>query len=62
MTPSWRIRWIAATTIGLALVGFALHFPGSSEIGSGVDAWQPIALVFGGLLGVISGIVVGVIQ
>lgn len=62
MTLSQRIRWVASTTVGLALVGFAFHFPGGSTIGGGIDAWQPEAVVFGAFLGVLSGIVVGLIQ
>ena len=59
---SWQIRWIGSTTLGLALVGFGLHFPGSSEIGSGIDAWQPGAGAFGAILGAISGVIVGLLQ
>lgn len=59
---SWQIRWIAATTLGLGLVGFGLHFPGSSEIGSGVDALQLGTGALGAIQGAISGVIVGLLQ
>jgi hypothetical protein len=53
------IAWIVATTVAMTVVGAALHFPGSSEIGSGIDAWQRDAAVFGAVFGLISGAFVG---
>lgn len=52
------IAWVAATTVGLALGGFALHFPGSF----GEAVWSPVALVFGGILGFATGVGVGLVQ
>lgn len=57
MKFSPQIRWITATTLGLALVGFGLHFPG----GGGPD-WDLSAAVFGAVLGAISGVIVGFLQ
>ena len=52
------IGWVAGTVVGLAIGGFAFHFPGSF----GEYFWQPAAMVFGVLLGAINGLVVGVCQ
>jgi len=57
-----RLRWCAATTLGLALAGFGLHFPGSSEIGTGIDEWQIGAATFGAVMGAVSGVVTGTLQ
>jgi hypothetical protein len=57
-----RLRWCTATTFGLALAGFGLHFPGSSEIGTGVDEWQGAAAVVGSVMGAVSGVVTGTLQ
>lgn len=62
VTAAHRIRLIVATTLALGLVGFAFHFPGSSEVGSGLDEWQPGAATFGFVLGSLSGVVVGIAQ
>ncbi|HEX2754170.1 MAG TPA: hypothetical protein VHM48_01830 [Candidatus Limnocylindrales bacterium] len=51
------IAWAAATVVGLAAGGFAFHFPGS--VGARRD---PSALVFGTLLGGVSGLVAGLLQ
>ena len=53
-----RFAWVAATCIGLFLGGFALHFPGS------FGEWfpDPSALVFGAILGFLTGVAVGIIQ
>lgn len=54
----WRdLGWAVATVIGLAIGGFALHFPGSF----GEPTWQPAALVFGVILGAVNGVAVGAI-
>jgi len=62
MDTTRRLRWCAATTLGLALAGLVLHFPGSSEIGTGIDAWQTDAMTFGALMGAVSGVVTGALQ
>ena len=54
-----RVAWVAATIIGLALGGFILHFPGSF---GGLTGWDPVAVVFGGLLGFANGVLVGLPQ
>lgn len=54
---SSQIRWIAATTLGLALAGFGLHFPGD-----GGSDWSPVAAVAGGVFGAVSGVIAGLIQ
>ena len=51
--------WISATAIGLALGGFVLHFPGSF---GDAAAWDPAAILFGGILGFATGIGVGLVQ
>jgi hypothetical protein len=51
------VAWIAATAIGLAAGGFALHFPGSF---GGLAAWDPVAVIFGGILGFVTGVGVGI--
>ena len=51
-----QIRWVIATVLGLAVVGFGLHFPGD---GSEVD---PSAAASGAVLGAISGVIVGFFQ
>ena len=58
MSTARRIRWGLATTLGLALAGFAFHFPGSFDS----DTWRIEAMVFGGLLGAISGLLTGALQ
>jgi hypothetical protein len=57
-----RLRWCAATTAGLALSGFGMHFPGGTPIGNGLDEWQPSAMVFGAFLGALSGLITGALQ
>ena len=57
MKLSPQIRWITATTLGLALVGFGLHFPGS-----GGSNWDQSAAAFGAVLGAVSGVIVGLLQ
>lgn len=57
-----RIRWIAATTVGLGFVGFGLHFPGSPGFGSGIDTWQVALGMVGAIQGAISGVIVGLVQ
>jgi hypothetical protein len=54
-----RVAWVAATSIGLVLGGFVLHFPGSF---GDLRSWDPAALIFGGILGFITGVWVGVFQ
>ncbi|MGK2851415.1 MAG: hypothetical protein ACSLFN_10955 [Candidatus Limnocylindrales bacterium] len=52
----WRdLTWAIAIIVGLAVGGFALHFPGSF----GEATWQPAALVFGVILGAAHGVAVG---
>ncbi len=54
-----RVSWVAATTVGIAVGGFVLHFPGSfGELVS----WDPVALIFGALLGFVTGVWVGLFQ
>ena len=52
------LAWIVATTIGLIVGGFVLHFPGSF----GEAAWQPVAMLFGAILGFMTGVAVGLVQ
>lgn len=54
-----RARWVLATTIGLMVAGFIFHFPGSY---GELYRWDPTALIFGGLIGFVSGVGVGLIQ
>ena len=51
-----QIRWVIATVLGLAVVGFALHFPGDGS------EWDPSAAASGAVLGAISGVIVGFFQ
>lgn len=52
----WRdLGWAVAAVIGLAIGGFALHFPGSF----GEATWQPAAMLFGVILGAVNGVAVG---
>lgn len=54
----WDLAWIVATTIGLVVGGAIFHFPGSfSEL-----TWQPVALVFGAMIGFVTGLFVGLLQ
>lgn len=57
MKLSSQIRWIAATTLGLALAGFGLHFPGN-----GGSDWSPVAAAAGAVFGAVSGVIAGLIQ
>ena len=50
---------MVGTTVGLALGGFVLHFPGSF---GDLASWDPAAIVFGAILGFITGVVVGLFQ
>jgi hypothetical protein len=59
MRPLPDVLWVGSTTIGLAAGGFVLHFPGSFGDSA---TWEAIAIVFGGILGAITGLGVGVIQ
>ncbi|MEO6796396.1 MAG: hypothetical protein ABI401_16080 [Candidatus Dormibacter sp.] len=52
-----QIRWIAATTLGLALGGSPLHFPGD-----GGFEWSARHAATGAILGAVSGIVAGLLQ
>lgn len=52
------LAWIFATTIGLSAGGFVFHFSGSS----GGWVWDPAAIVFGAILGFVTGAAVGLIQ
>ncbi len=52
------VGWVAGTTVGLAVAGFVFHFPGSF----GEPFWSVGAVVFGALLGAISGAAVGLCQ
>lgn len=54
-----RVAWLVGTTIGLALSGFVLHFPGSFGDFAG---WDPAALIFGAILGFMTGVWVGLFQ
>jgi hypothetical protein len=51
--------WVGSTTIGLIVGGFILHFPGSF---GGLYGWDPTAVIFGGILGFITGVAVGLVQ
>ncbi len=54
---------MVGTTVGLALGGFVLHFPGSF---GDLARWDPAAIgfgaIFGAILGSITGVVVGLFQ
>jgi len=54
-----RVLWVAATTVGLVVGGFALHFPGSF---AGQAVWSISAGVFGFVLGAANGLAVGLLQ
>ena len=54
-----RVAWVAATIIGLALGGFVLHFPGSF---GDLTRWDPSAVLFGAILGFVTGVWVGLAQ
>ncbi len=56
---SAALRWLVATTLGLVIGGFALHFPGSygEQVG-----WSLAAAVFGLILGFMTGALVGIMQ
>ena len=58
MSTARRLRWGVATTLGLVLAGFAFHFPGSFDS----DTWRIDAMAFGGVLGMVSGVVTGALQ
>lgn len=51
--------WIASTTFGLIVGGFVLHFPGSY---GGLFGWDATAVIFGGILGFVTGLAVGLVQ
>ena len=51
--------WIVSTTVGLIVAGFLFHFPGSF---GGLYGWDPTAVIFGGLIGFVSGVAVGLVQ
>jgi hypothetical protein len=53
------VIWVLATTVGLVMAGFLFHFPGSF---GGLYGWDPTAVIFGGLIGFVSGAVVGLVQ
>ena len=53
------LRWVTASTIGFAIAGAALHFPGSFPVGSGGTSFQPQAAVVGAVMGAVSGAVAG---
>ena len=55
--PARSAAWAAATIIGLAIGGFAFHFPGSIS-----PSWDFSALIFGTLFGGVTGLMVGVLQ
>jgi hypothetical protein len=54
-----RVLWVGATTVGLVVGGFALHFPGSF---AGQAEWSVSAGVFGFVLGSVNGLAVGLLQ
>lgn len=56
---SRAVLWVGATIVGLAGGGFVLHFPGS--FGDALS-WQVGAMVFGAILGAMTGVVVGIVQ
>jgi hypothetical protein len=53
-----RVAWVVATCIGLFAGGFAFHFPGSF----GIPFWDPVAVIFGAILGFMTGVGVGLVQ
>lgn len=53
------LRWVAASTVGFAIAGAILHFPGSFPPGSGELTFQPGAAVGGAVMGFVSGLVPG---
>ena len=55
--PVRSVAWAAATVVGLAAGGFLLHFPGSLA-----PNWDLAALIFGTLLGGVTGLGVGLLQ
>lgn len=55
--PTRSVAWVLATIIGLAIGGFALHVPGGND-----SSWNVPGLVFGTLLGGVTGLFVGGLQ
>lgn len=53
------VAWVVATTLGLVVVGFIFHFPGSF---GGLGTWDVSAAIVGVILGAISGVLVGLMQ
>jgi len=53
------VVWVVSTTIGLIVAGFIFHFPGSF---GDLSDWDLTAFVFGGIIGFVSGVVVGLVQ
>ena len=51
------LAWLLAMVAGLAVSGFLFHFPGSF----GLPALDASAMLFGGLIGAVSGAFVGVL-
>jgi hypothetical protein len=54
-----NVAWVAATTLGLIVGGFILHFPGSF---GGLARWDVSATIFGAILGFITGVFIGLGQ
>lgn len=50
------VAWVVATTLGLVVVGFIFHLPGSF---GGLGTWDVSAAIVGVILGAISGVLVG---
>lgn len=53
------LRWVAAAAVGYAVIGYALHFPGSFPVGSGAITIQMAAGLYGAAIGTVSGLIVG---
>ena len=53
------VGWVVATTLGLVVGGFILHFPGSY---GGLATWDISATIVGAILGFITGVFIGLGQ
>jgi hypothetical protein len=57
LSPLRSVLWAGVTVAGLGAAGMAFHFPGSVGV-----SWDGSALIFGTLLGGVSGLLVGLLQ
>lgn len=53
------LRWVAASAVGYAVIGYAFHFPGSFPVGGGAITIQTAAGLYGAFIGTVSSLIVG---